>query len=198
MTKPNNTSNYGIITYFLFLAAAIFLIMVLRITKDKNVQKKAPIEAVQYNPDVDTNFCYWRDYQIKEEYWLMLIDTIKYFEGMATQSYYHKGHRFIGYGHLCTGNESDSMDKYEVEAWLLNDLEIAIKEGYRLTGLKGGKLLCVADYLYQYGEPGFTKYKILEKIIAGYPTLQAECYYNGRFNSRMYQRRLFDLWLWKN
>lgn len=227
MTTPNYKFKFQRVDFW-FMSMLVFIgsimIMIGYCTKDnKNVREKAPIEAVGSNPDCDTNFCYY-PYGIKEEMWLRLVDTIKYFEGYAPEAYESDDFWYVGYGHqikykkildMCViPNENTTtedwirrkeviapdcpkkVDKYEAEAWLLNDLEIAIKEAYRLTGLTGGKLLCVADFLYQYGEPRFTKYKILDKLKAGYPTLKNDCYYNEKFNERMYQRRLFDLWLY--
>jgi GH24 family phage-related lysozyme (muramidase) len=141
-------------------------------------------------------------YGINKIDFINLADTIISYEGVSLIPYYFNNNVYIGYGHLILYNEKyllKGIDSNKTKFILYNDIKKAMIETLRLTKLKGNKLLCISDFIFNYGSNKFLKstlYKTLKANESDTFRIKIELLkwnkINDKIHSKLSQRRYFD------
>ena len=106
----------------------------------------------------------------------IVVNRIKDDEGLVLHQYIcPAGHPTIGYGHLLRTNEKHiaQITIDQADSILYSDLDVSIREAYRLTGFTGNKNLAIAHFLFGFGTAKFYKSSLYSKILK-YPDIKRE------------------------
>ena len=186
------------ITIMFILMVAMFLFIVIGVTYMASHSPEPKIKIV--NKDISHYYKYNITYQQLSDF----CDSIKSYEGLELKPYEFNKHYYIGYGHLITASIA-SIDTTVANVILICDVETCIEEAYKLTKLTGNKLLCVTDFLFNYGSPKFirsTLYSLFKYHIKDTLKIHTELlswnYINGYPSKRLYSRRCWDWKLFTN